>query len=1158
MMVAPARARAFAIAAGVFVAVVTAALVVRTVEPLGVDQGLFACFARWIPRGWLPYRDLFDSKPPLFLYTYALASIVPGDVVSAIGCVDGAFLVASVASAFIVGSRVWTRWTGLACAALLFIGLWSPAWGGFWSRAQAEELLALPMIGAAWLAWRSVQRHPLATWAGVLTGVCGLYKIPSMAIAGAWIVSYLLMLPRRHALRRIALLICGIAIPWLLAVLWFAAHGALGDFVTGVFVYHRYNAAFIAPPWLDVVEDFTDALVTRAPLLLATTAVGLYVMVERRAPELRWVAPWIGFTMAAVALQRQLADYHYLLAVPPLALAGGYGLVAVAGALQGAGARARAFAAAVVVVLGALVARESVAWIRAYGPDAMALTGRLSRDAYLRRIQPGSFSMATEEEAARYVRDRTSPSEGILVWGLSPGIYALADRHPVTRYPFHKILMTDAPLSRMWPGLSERRAGFMEGIRRDPPAYVLVGRGDTNGFEPEDSTSSMAHFTALRQMIERDYHSETTIGRFTILRRNTGAPQRTSPDPLAAIHLDEPAVDWARPLPSTPPGGLAEPGYVGAEACDPCHSTIATSFARHSMASTGVRPIAALDQKWLASIFDAGSSTYVRHGRSGMSYRPFRQAGSYFVEQSLRASDGSLVMSSTQRLTHALSAGSYGMAFYFRQGNRFWQIPIDYYAKLGRWDVDAGAADDFRFSKPLEMSCISCHGDFPRRLAGSDQVFFEPMPAGVGCERCHGPGARHVKTGRAEDIVNPPRLSSARQIDACAQCHESDHLGLRAGRDDFAYRPGEALADTQVNWVAEPPEADRFLLLAHPERMMASACYRGSGGQLTCTTCHDPHVSSREEPASWWDGKCKGCHATRPCTEEQTVRMARGDHCVECHMQRGPTSNVPLVAVTDHWIQRRPLPLRAGATPERPAQLVSWPSLLKEPSQGDDLAALEAMAWSEAGARDEGLRRGVAVSERRPNVPRLWEWLARRLNERGDVENATRAEAEALHFDPDARWALLGLGQPRPGPGTREETTEGMRALDRALGLDPEDGDALQAKGMALFRNGRIDEARPLFERAASVAPWTAASHVALAAIALRAGDRDAAIGHLEAARSTEPTDRWVLDRLAEQYAAAGDAPHASEVRGAVDALHAMGRAPSTSEATAWLPESWR
>ena len=520
------RARvAFAVATAGLVLFVVSVHLVRLPEPLGVDQGLFACFARWVPRGWLPYRDLFDSKPPLFLYWWGASGLVPGQVVHAAWWWEGLWLAGTLGAAFALGARVWGRWEGLAAAALLFLGLWSPAWGAFWSRAQAEEVLALPMLGSAWLALRSLDRPRLAWWAGVLVGVCGLFKIPSMAIALSWAVTWLACGSWRGAAERVARMLVGALVPWALALGWFAVHGATSSFVEGVFVYHRYNAAFIAPPWGGVLRDFAVKMMTEASLLLVLAVVGVLRLIRRREREAHWLAAWIVATVAAVILQRQLAEYHYMLAIPALAVAAAFGLVDMVRAVRAPDARLVAGAGLVAVVLFAV--RDAQAWGRAYAPDLDYLRGRLTRETYLHTIQQGSFSMANEEEAATWLRDHTAPGDGILVWGLSPGIYALADRHPVTRFPFHKILMTDAPLSRMWPGLDERRARLIEGLRRDPPVYILVGRGDRNGFEPQDSDTSMMRFRELRLMLQGEYTPDEPLGRFLVFRR--GAPINANP-----------------------------------------------------------------------------------------------------------------------------------------------------------------------------------------------------------------------------------------------------------------------------------------------------------------------------------------------------------------------------------------------------------------------------------------------------------------------------------------------------------------------------------------------------------------------------------------------------------------------------------------------------
>src|ERR671922_2576087 len=52
--------------------------------PLERDEGAYAVIAtRWLA-GDVPYRDLFDHKPPLIYVIYALARLVPADPVGAI------------------------------------------------------------------------------------------------------------------------------------------------------------------------------------------------------------------------------------------------------------------------------------------------------------------------------------------------------------------------------------------------------------------------------------------------------------------------------------------------------------------------------------------------------------------------------------------------------------------------------------------------------------------------------------------------------------------------------------------------------------------------------------------------------------------------------------------------------------------------------------------------------------------------------------------------------------------------------------------------------------------------------------------------------------------------------------------------------------------
>jgi hypothetical protein len=624
-------------------------------------------------------------------------------------------------------------------------------------------------------------------------------------------------------------------------------------------------------------------------------------------------------------------------------------------------------------------------------------------------------------------------------------------------------------------------------------------------------------------------------------------------DPLAAIPLDGAAIDWSRPVPVTPAGGLAEPGYVGSEACKDCHKDVYASYARHSMARTGPRPLASVDPKLLARIFDTTAGQPVVHERSGFSYRAFRKGGEYFVEELVLGDDGARVDSWIQKLDYAYSAGSYGMAFYFRQGNRLYQIPIDYYPKAERWGIDPAAAENNpRFSKSLGAFCVSCHADYPRRPAGTDEVLLDPIATGVGCERCHGPGQKHVASLRAADIVDPARLPLARQLDVCTQCHESSESILRAGRGEFSYRPGEPLSAYRVNFVGEPPEPDRFILLAHPERMVRSACWKGSAGKLVCTSCHDPHKSSFEQPATWWDEKCNACHHDRPCTETPQARAAQSDHCVTCHMRSGPPSSPTLVTITDHWIQKRPPPIRPGV--DRPARLRSWPDLVGEPTMGD-LTAVEALAYASAGRDEDADRIAARVTGEGLRMPRFYDLVARHFEQADQPADAVRALRTLLSLDPDARGPLLRYARLMASHGA-DGTPEALHALDRVLAIDPGDPEALERKATLVLLDGRVDEAKPLFARAADAGPASGAAHVALSVLADKDGRAADAVAELEKARRIAPDDAWILDRLHDAYAKSGDAKRAAELDRA--RRYFTKRERVRTDATRWLPPAWR
>src|SRR5690606_3817670 len=195
------------------------------------------------------------------------------------------------------------------------------------------------------------------------------------------------------------------------------------------------------------------------------------------------------------------------------------------------------------------------------------------------------------------------------------------------------------------------------------------------------------------------------------------------------------------------------------------------------------------------------------------------------------------------------------------------------------------------------------------------------IKTGIDCERCHGPGSLHVQqkqsgiivdTSKTPDytIVNPRRLSTELQNNICQRCHLQGIAVLNDDKTFFDFSPGMHLSEVMNVFMPQYEGAeDKMIMASHVERMKKSPCYLESG-KLSCITCHKPHVSVTQTPRVQFNNACMSCHGGSQqvnCTESLTVRAKVNDDCVTCHMPNNGSIDIPHVAVTDHYIRKRPV-----------------------------------------------------------------------------------------------------------------------------------------------------------------------------------------------------------------------------------------------------------
>lgn len=417
--------------------------------------------------------------------------------------------------------------------------------------------------------------------------------------------------------------------------------------------------------------------------------------------------------------------------------------------------------------------------------------------------------------------------------------------------------------------------------------------------------------------------------------------------------------------------------YVGDQVCGSCHSVEYKSFKQTAMGRSASIP-SQDDLQSLVKPITFSSSTLDR------SYSVYSRNGKMYHEESQRDANGQLVFFETNEVAYIVGAGEIGKSYLVGKGDAFFVSPISFYTRINGWDLSPGYESSlFRdFTRPVLELCVDCHTGQPRFVPDRPNQFQQPpfRFLSIGCERCHGPGAIHVKQRKEgaplegpidHAIVNPATMPAEIRDDVCAQCHFlGDARVLRPGKNSLDFRPGTPLNNVVAIFsVPAKVKGDRFTALDQFEQVKLSRCAIASKGRLGCITCHDPHVQLRgAEAAQDFRERCLTCHKLESCRASSARRQSTSptDSCVACHMPKQQLQNISHASATDHRILRDPsenLLARDMVLPEPSDDLVYDSRPLGSEDAKADLRSL-ALAYPQVAGKYSILRqKGLAALE---------------------------------------------------------------------------------------------------------------------------------------------------------------------------------------------------
>ena len=576
---------------------------------------------------------------------------------------------------------------------------------------------------------------------------------------------------------------------------------------------------------------------------------------------------------------------------------------------------------------------------------------------------------------------------------------------------------------------------------------------------------------------------------------------------------------------TVPPGNEA----VDARVCSVCHAAIAAGYAHSGMARSFYRPGAHNEVENYAS----GLPFY--HAATGAYYTMSRRGGQYFQSRWQQGPDAKPANKVEWRVDYVMGSGNHVRTYLHGAANgTLTELPLAWYAeKGGYWAMNPGYdTDHFLAPRKIAYECMFCHNAYPRIPAGHERansvpVYLDPLPEGIDCQRCHGPGGRHVRAAQAgagaqevrAAIVNPARLSGERQMEICMQCHlQTTSFRLPAAirrfeRGPFSYRAGEPLAAFALFFDRAPAaqQQPRFEIVSAVARLRESRCFRESKGALTCLTCHDPHKEEGAGGAAHSDAACRQCHSARFDSLVAAGRHTRAADCVDCHMPKRRTDDVVHAVMTDHFIQRlKPPGDLLAAIPERHETEASayhgavvpyYPASLAKTGE-DALYLAVAQVEQQSNVVEGAAQLAAEIATQKPRRAEFYFEMGEAWRAQGETARAISAYRQALERDPTAAWTLRRLAAALIAAGDRS----GAGAmLVRATKAAPEDARGWYALGELQAESGRPADAIAAFQAAVKADPDLAEAYNSLGGLLAEAGKMSDAEAAFRGALEVQP-----------------------------------------------------
>ncbi|MBI5963189.1 MAG: glycosyltransferase family 39 protein [Chloroflexi bacterium] len=372
------------------------------------DSGVFLYMGWRILNGGLPYRDIWDHKPPVIFYINALGLFITNNSRWGVWLLE----LSSLFFAALIGFQLIKKAFGIF-PAIFSLLLWLLSLVPILQGGNFTTEYTLPLqFFALWLVYDSDQPDG---WRFFLIGLTGAIAFFTKQTAvGIWIAIAISLLLRKLTLaqirqwfRELSLISFGGLTVFIIILIFFGAQGAFPQFWSAAFKYNYFYSSLDEYDMASRLSSATSGLrpLTRAGLLQFSIigyaiAIGHLLFNKKLTDKFRSLL-LVGLIdlpveLALIGISKNTFPHYYMTLLPVLALLTGF------------------TAWAFVFLISTWKIPNIVKYVAALGLLAVFAQG--SFDNYMDQLY--TYRKFNKKEAViNYIKEATSPDDYVLMWG---------------------------------------------------------------------------------------------------------------------------------------------------------------------------------------------------------------------------------------------------------------------------------------------------------------------------------------------------------------------------------------------------------------------------------------------------------------------------------------------------------------------------------------------------------------------------------------------------------------------------------------------------------------------------------------------------------------------------------------------------------------------